>query len=70
MKSGLDTDFYLASILIPWGLEGQVWRKYQLFLNIHEEAMEMKPAMAEFQVIYWMPNATPWKLEKGRLRTY
>lgn len=70
MKSGLETEFHLAYVLIPRGLEGKFWRKYQLFLKIHDEATEMKPTMAEIQVIYWMPNATPWKLEENRLRTY
>lgn len=69
-KSHLETELHLAYVLISRGLESKAWRKYQLFLKIHEEAMEMKPAMAQLQIISWMPNATLCKLEKHRLRTY
>lgn len=61
--------FPLAYVLIPKELKGEVWRTYRLLLQIHEQAVELKPAMARIQVIYWMPNATPWKLEKNRLLT-
>lgn len=66
----MEAEFPLAYVLISRELKGKVWRKYQLFLKIHEQAVEMKPAMARIQVIDWMPNATPWKLEKNKLITY
>lgn len=70
MKSELEAEFPLAYVLIPRELKGTVWRKYQLFLKIHEQAVKVKPAVAKIQVIDWMTNATPWKLEKNRLITY
>lgn len=57
-KSHLETELHLAYVLISRGLEIRLRKIPAISRKFIKEAMEMKPAMAQLQIISWMPNAT------------